>query len=133
MKISDLLDEIFFKNGNKKFLPIAVPFAGDENAEIFGISENASTEETRVLATASESLGKGLKLHVYLGDSSGDCVKICNGTFTREQVLYLYYRILLSDVTLDRASNTDLKEAASYVTDIARQILTEEKPKQKGE
>ena len=133
MKVSDLLDEIFFKHGNKDFLPIAQRFAGSDEAEIFGIDVNLITEKTRVLATMPESEKKGSKLHLFLGDSSGECEKICNGTFTREQVLALYSLIMSDYDKMRKASNSNLYVAANYVKDQARPMLTEEKKNQKGE
>ena len=133
MKVSELLDSIFFGKGNKDLLPIASKFAGSDEAEIFGIDENLMTEKTRVLATMPETAEKGSKLHLFLGDSSGECIHICNGTFSREQVLALYATIMSNYQRTRGVSNSNLETAAKFVKDLAMPLLTEEKTNQKGE
>lgn len=132
MKISDLLDDIFFRKGNKDFLPIASKFAGNDEAEIFGISENLITEKTRVLATMPETAEKGSKLNLFLGDSSGEVVQICNETLTREQVLTLYALIMSDYDRMRNISNSNLETAAKLVKYLVIALPTEEEINQKG-
>ena len=40
MKVSELLDNIFFGGADKEFLPLIKNFAGDDYAEIFGINDD---------------------------------------------------------------------------------------------
>ena len=52
MKVSELLDNIFFGGADKEFLPLIKNFAGDDYAEIFVINDDYIRDNKRVLISS---------------------------------------------------------------------------------
>lgn len=100
MKVNNLLDEIFFGNGDKKFLPILQKFAGNDEAEIFGVYDNPMEESVRVLLTMPKTEQKGSPLQLFVGDSSGEYARVGHKIFSRDEVLAIY-GMVMSDPALN--------------------------------
>ena len=111
MKVNDLLDEIFFKKGNRDLLPIASKFAGDERTEIFGISENFMDDTIRLFIIVPEVLEKD-KFNCYIGDNTGEYAQVGNSTYERDHLLGFYGQILSDRTLLKTASDSNLTKAA---------------------
>lgn len=115
MKVNALLDDIFFGKGSLDFLPIAKQFAGNDNAEIFGISQNYMDDTTRVLITMPVEAKADSRLGLYLGNNTGAFSRIGNDTYTREEALAVYSMIMASKDLEKIASESDIKRAAELL------------------
>ena len=115
MKVNALLDDIFFGKGSLDFLPIAKQFAGNDDAEIFGISMNYMDDTTRVLITMPVEESKGSKLGIYLGSTNGSFARIGNDTYTRDEALAVYSMIMASKDLEKIASESNITRAAELL------------------
>lgn len=115
MKVNALLDDIFFGKGSLDFLPIAKQFAGNDNAEIFGISQNYMDDTTRVLITMPVEAKADSRLGLYLGNNTGAFSRIGNDTYTRDEALAVYSMIMASKDLEKIASESDIKRAAELL------------------
>ena len=115
MKVNALLDDIFFGKGSLDFLPIAKQFAGNDNAEIFGISQNYMDDTTRVLITMPVEAKADSRLCLYLGNNTGAFSRIGNDTYTRDEALAVYSMIMASKDLEKIASESDIKRAAELL------------------
>lgn len=115
MKVNNLLDEIFFGNGNKKFLPILQKFAGNDEAEIFGVYDDPTEELVRVLLTMPKTEQKGSPLQLFVGDTLGEYARVGNKVFSRDEVLAIY-GMVMSDPALNFiVSRKPAQESAKYM------------------
>ena len=132
MKVSVLLDKIFFEGASKDFLPLLQYFAGNDEAEIFGIKDDFVSDTTRVLITMPETAEKNSKLKIFLGDSNGDFAQIGDNVYTREEVLGIYATIMADRGTRDLATGNLKKSAnALYHNIILNDIIKKHTPKEK--
>ena len=132
MKVSVLLDKIFFEGASKDFLPLLQYFAGNDEAEIFGIKDDFVSDTTRVLITMPEAAEKNSKLKIFLGDSNGDFAQIGDNVYTREEVLGIYATIMDDRGTRDLATG-NLKKSANALQHniILNDIIKKHTPKEK--
>ena len=129
MKVIDLLDKIYFGNGNPSCLPILVCFADDEKAEIFGLAKGRYL----IIKPIDGHQRVVPKYDVYYGCDKGYCAQIATGYY-REDFFNAYGEILT-----DPACQESLDRDGFYtVADKLGQHINETKkcdsnPSQKGE
>jgi len=118
MKVSELLDDIFFGKGDKKFLPLIKHFAGNDYAEIFGINDDYALDDTRVLITmpVDEELDDKKRLYdLYLANISGNFEHVGSNaiSYYRDEIMGLYSLIMADDMMKNAASGYNLKNCAN--------------------
>lgn len=113
MKVNNYLDEIFFGNGDKKYLEILRAFAGNDEAEIFGVYDNPMDDSVRVLLTMPESEQKGSPLNLFVGDTFGDYARVGHKIFSRDEVLAVYGMVMSNYDLLQLVARKSVEESAS--------------------
>ena len=127
MKVIDLLDKIFFDGGAKDMLPILKKFAGNENAEIFGVYENYTDDTTRVMIASPVHPKATGTYHLYLGDNTGSCRQIEKynyskssvssvACFSKDEIYAIYGAIMGNPSVLKEVSNGNLEKATRFLT-----------------
>ena len=128
MKVSELLDDIFFRNGDARFLPLIKNFAGNDSAEIFGITNGYikdgpyNQDHVRVLITMPDN-DDNIKLKLFklfIGNSTGEFERI-PGLYFRDDILAIYSIIMADAQMKNMVSGQDLKMIAKNIREYIKQ------------
>ena len=116
MNVREYIDKIFFGLGNSDYMKIIGRngFAKSERAEMFGVSVSPKlmSDNVRLFLINPES-PRSSKYHAFLGNStSGECIKLGNGTYDRDFLIEFHGAIFADEDLLKLASDEDLKKSA---------------------